>query len=58
MREGIKQIGKSRIYDICTSMNKGYIYDMPVVRYTTPSYMTASKTPLILNISDKPINEW
>lgn len=51
-----KEIGKSRVIDIVTSMHKGYMYDMPISRHTLKSYMTATKTPLILNISNKSIN--
>ena len=52
------ETGKSRIIDITTSMNNGYIYDMPVARHTLKSYTTFIKNTLVLNISDEKICEW
>lgn len=51
------ETGKSRIIDITTSMNNGYIYDMPVARHTLKSYTTFIKNTLVLNISDEKICE-
>ena len=53
--EQIREIGKSRVYKITTSMHKGYLYDMPVIKYTTSNYMTGLKTSFVLNISNTKI---
>ncbi len=54
--EQVREIGKSRVYEFTTSMHKGYLYDMPVVRYTLSDYTTGIKTPFVFNISNEQIN--
>ncbi len=52
-----KEIGRSKVIDIITSVNKGYFYDMPVTRHTLSNYTTFSKTPMVLNISNTKLAE-
>jgi len=60
MNEGynLKKIGTSRVVDILTSMNNGYMYDLPTVRHTLKDYTTFSNTPMILNISNKKLSHF
>lgn len=49
------ETGKSRVYDIKTSMHAGYIYDIPVIRKTLKSYTTLLANSMVLNISNEKI---
>ena len=50
-----KVIGKPRITDIEVCMNKGYCYDMPVIRYNRSDYTTTIRKMFVYNISDKQV---
>ena len=54
--EQIREIGKSRVYEFTTSMHKGYLYDMLVIKYTLSDNTTGIKTPFVFNISNSQIN--
>lgn len=49
------ETGKSRVFDIKTSMHAGYIYDIPVIRKTLKSYTTMLTNSMVLNISNEKI---
>ncbi len=58
MSQGYREdIGKGRVIDVITSMNGGYLYDMPVTRHVLCDYTMFTKTPVILNISNSKIKE-
>lgn len=56
MSKNIKQIGKSKIYDVCTFNHKGYLYDMPIVRESLSDYTTNIRTPFVFNIANSKID--
>lgn len=51
------ETGKSRVFDIKTSMHAGYMYDMPIIRKTLKSYTTMLTNSMVLNISNDKIIE-